>query len=326
VDLIITNGDVAGELLRRTIAGAEVLPWRDVLHEGPVPSTETLGELTAIRADYLAGRGWEDREEIAGNFQARDRGLAEANAFDRVVLWFEHDLYDQLQLLQIVDWFSREGRCDLLLVQVSEFLGRQTRQEINRLKAEEEPVTDEQLGLAAKIWRAFRAPTPEQLHASLDEDLSPLPFLAPALQRLFEELPGPDGLSRSERQVLAALAGGITTPPALFVAVQRTEQAAFMGDWSFFGLLDRLALARVPLIEGLEGAPFRPVEAGVRSPSPYFGSELRLTAFGEAVLEGREDNAALNRIDRWWGGTHVTKDHLWRFDAETERLIAPSAI
>jgi hypothetical protein len=87
-------------------------------------------------------------------------------------------------------------------------------------------------------------------------------------------------------------------------------------------LLDGLALARVPLIEGLEGAPFRPEGASLTS--SYFRSELGLTAFGEAVLEGREDNAGLNEIDSWWGGTHLTNDALWRFDAEAERLIAPA--
>ena len=80
MDLIITNGDAAGELLRRAIPRAEVLPWRDVLHEGPVPPTGTLAELTAIRAEYLADRGWGEREEIATYLQARDRGLAHSTA------------------------------------------------------------------------------------------------------------------------------------------------------------------------------------------------------------------------------------------------------
>jgi hypothetical protein len=230
LDLIITNGDAAGELLRRAIPGTEVLPWRDVLHEGPVPLTATLAELTGIRADYLAERGWGDREEIAAYLQARDRGLAQAGAFDRVVLWFEHDLYDQLQLLQILDWLSRAERGNLLLVQASEFLGRQTEDEIEALRASERQVTDDQLALAAEAWAAFRAPTPESWQALLGRDLSPLPFLESAVRRMLEELPGRDGISRSERQILTALSSGITTPPALFVAVQRSEQAVFMGD------------------------------------------------------------------------------------------------
>ena len=60
------------------------------------------------------------------------------------MLWFEHDLYDQLQLLQILDWFSREqmnADGSLLLVQASEFLGRQTEVEIEALRALEEPVS-----------------------------------------------------------------------------------------------------------------------------------------------------------------------------------------
>jgi hypothetical protein len=321
LDLIITNGDAAGELLRHTISGAEVLPWRDVLHEGPVPLTATLAELTEIRSAYLARRGWGDRAEIAANLRARDRGLARADSFDRVVLWFEHDLYDQLQLLQIFDWFSRKEPRELLLVQASEFLGRQSEEEIEALRAEEQPVTAEQLTLAADAWAAFRAPTPEPWYALLSRDLSPFPFLEQAVRRMLEELPGRDGLSRTERQILGAVAGGITTPPALFVVVQRSEQVAFMGDWSFFGLLDGLALARVPLIQGLNGAPFQPGNAS--SLSSFFQSELALSAFGEAVLEGREDNIAMNGIDRWWGGTHLTGERSWRFDAEEERLIAP---
>jgi hypothetical protein len=77
LDLILTNGDAAGELLR---------------HMRPVPLSATLAELTEIRAAYLAGRGWGDRAEIAANLQARDCGLARADSFDRVVMWFEHDL------------------------------------------------------------------------------------------------------------------------------------------------------------------------------------------------------------------------------------------
>jgi hypothetical protein len=116
---------------------------------------------TEIRSAYLAGRGRGDRAEIAANLRARDRGLARADSFDRLVLWFEHDLYDQLQPLQIFDWFSRKEPRELLLVQASDFFGRQSEEEIEALRAEEQPVTAEQLTLAADAWAAFRAPTPE---------------------------------------------------------------------------------------------------------------------------------------------------------------------
>ena len=102
VDLVITNGDAAGELLRRTLQGSEVLPWRDVLHEGPVPLTETSEELIEARVAYLVEAGAGDDSALAFDFSARYRGLSISTNFSRVILWFEHDLYDQLQLLQVM--------------------------------------------------------------------------------------------------------------------------------------------------------------------------------------------------------------------------------
>ena len=162
-DLIITNGDAAGELLRQTLPGVEVLPWRDVLHEGPVPQIDTLAELTEIRAAYLARRGWGDVSQLHDDLLARDKGLAHGASFERVILWFEHDLYDQLQLLQLLDWFSgqRRVRDSLLLVQAPDFLGHQTPEGLLELKQLETPVSADQLGLAREAWTAFRAPTPE---------------------------------------------------------------------------------------------------------------------------------------------------------------------
>src|SRR5919109_2595815 len=102
--LHITNGDHAAEQIRAAALGGEVLPWRDVLHEGPVPPPATLDSLRPLRARFLAGQGWGNAVEIAREFERRDRALGTAAAAEEVVLWFEHDLYDQLQLAQILDW------------------------------------------------------------------------------------------------------------------------------------------------------------------------------------------------------------------------------
>ncbi|MGH6736324.1 MAG: hypothetical protein ACRECX_09635 [Methyloceanibacter sp.] len=259
-DLVITNGDAAGELLRHTLQGAEVLPWRDVLHEGPVPLTATLEELTAIRIEYLAGAGGGDIGAIEFELTARDRGLAMSPDFGRVVLWFEHDLYDQLQLLQVLDWFAAHPRSEadtLVLVQTEDYIGRQEPEAIEELASTGEAVTEGQLALANGAWAAFRQATPEACTSLLGQDLSALPFLRPSVLRMLEELPGTDGLSRTERHMLAIADAGSVTALALFVAVQKQEEAVFMGDWSFWRLLDALALADEPLIAGLEAAPFQ---------------------------------------------------------------------
>src|SRR5207249_9098749 len=55
--LHVTNGESSGNTLRQTALGGAVLPWQDVLTEGPVPALSP-GELRAVRAGFLSTCGW----------------------------------------------------------------------------------------------------------------------------------------------------------------------------------------------------------------------------------------------------------------------------
>ncbi len=100
--LHVTNGESAGNTLRQTAIGGAVLAWQDALHEGPVPSLPRQ-ELLRARARFLADCGWGRQQALLSSLERRDRQLLEALRDDlQVVLWFEHDLYDQLQLLDVL--------------------------------------------------------------------------------------------------------------------------------------------------------------------------------------------------------------------------------
>ena len=323
-ELIVTNGDSARDLLIAAGIGTEVLPWRDILHEGPVPKTQTAEELADIRAGYIAERGWETNAEAREGFASRDAVLDGADGFDRVTLWFEHDLYDQLQLIQVIDKLSDVDMAPskLHLVQAPDHLGLQSPASIGRFQDLSAAVTADQRGLAKRAWDALRQPTPEALAGLLDEDLSALPFLSGAILRLLEELPAPrSGLSRSEHQILQALADDAPLrPPAIFRASAEAEEAEFAGDWSFFGWLDGLAHSPVPLIAGLGDLRFE-TDLSTEDRRRYLQAELILTDAGRQVLEGHEDNVALNGIDRWLGGTHLRPGHVWRWDSSNCKLM-----
>jgi hypothetical protein len=46
----------------------------------------------------------------------------------------------------------------------------------------------------------------------------------------------------------------------------------------------------------------------------YQQCQLSITDFGRAVLRHEEDFSRYNPIDRWWGGTHLTNDRMWRWN------------
>src|SRR6478752_3275244 len=123
--LHITNGESVVGTFRQVKFPGVYLSWLDVLHDGPVPQTQTLEELSDVRARALAGFGWGSYEKIRAGFAARDQALAGFSQHEEIVLWFEHDLFDQLQLIQLLDWFAQQelGKVKLSLVQVNSYPG-----------------------------------------------------------------------------------------------------------------------------------------------------------------------------------------------------------
>src|SRR5262249_45368930 len=107
--LHVTNGESAGNTLRRTALGGAVLPWQDVLVEGPVPNVPAP-ELRTVRARFLSDCGWGNARTLRDALERRDRIFEQALAErHHVVLWFEHDLFDQLQLVQALAQAAEPG-------------------------------------------------------------------------------------------------------------------------------------------------------------------------------------------------------------------------
>jgi hypothetical protein len=331
--LHITNGDIAVARMREGGLPGSFLPWQDVLHEGPVPETEGLARLTRIRASYLAQAGYGTELRIHDQLKARDAHLARASEHDEVVLWFEHDLFDQLQLLQVLDWFAanaRDARLSLIVVGhypgIARFvgLGQLAPSQVAGLLDSRVPALPEHLNAAQRAWAAFRQSTPQSWARLLTGKTAAMPYLQAAVLRMLEELPSArNGLSRCERSALGVIADGAAAPHEIFAGVQALEERPFMGDWSFWRLLARLARPPEPLIEVEDGTRF---VYPPRSPDAQFAAQrLVATARGREVLENRNDAITLRGIDCWIGGTHLQPHFVWRWDAETQRLLAPKA-
>lgn len=324
IELIVTNGDSAADIMRKAGFDAEILPWRDVLHEGPVPEAPNLESLSAVRGAFLADAFDEPKDDVVADMEQRDRMLRQFDRYDGVTLWFEHDLYDQLQLLQILDFFHSEAAtADVHLVQADDYLGLQTPEGIQSFAGRRALVSVDQKALAAEIFGAFRQSTPVKLTGFLELDLSSLPHMEAALRRLFEELPDAvNGLSRTQRQALTLIESEAPPPKQLFGASQAMEEAMFMGDSSFWRCLEEMIFNKSPLIDG------PPARFGAMDTDDerrrYLDAALALTETGHAVLTGEADHAEINKIDRWLGGTYITNKALWRWDRNASALVSPS--
>jgi hypothetical protein len=314
--LLVTNGDSAAERIEPAGLAGIILPWRDVLHEGPVPAGLSDRELAEVWARFLADRG-AFANETAESFAGRDATLADFGRHEEVVLLFEHHLYDQLQLLQVLDRFSgwNLGNTQLSLAVADEYLGNLAPERLRTIFDGCREASAEELELASRVWQAFRSPDPTRISMVLDEDTFALPFLGPALLRHLQQFPSAEnGLSRSERQALEAISDGKVALHEAYVAShQEREDPVFLADTVFASYLEDLSATEVPLVVFEGGETIRALRVG-EDDQWFWERRAVLTEKGREVLRGEADRVELDGIDRWLAGVHLDGQNTWRRD------------
>ena len=315
--LHIHSGDWSAQAASALFGGTH-LPWTDNLFEGPLPLTERDDpEWYDVRgealADYLGGREraaalLKKRHDIVRNALART---------DEVTLWFDSCLYDMMLLCQFL-YFAREELrkmrvqlvCEELRTDGSRFAGyaeldeREFRTMYDRRRLLTEPMMQD----ALESWRAFSSSTPEAWRVLARRNHPLTPFLAPAAQRLLEQLPDERGLNRLEAEIMAALAAGCTGLTPLFKGVSAAEERPFFGDTAVWQALNRLASDELPPIALHGPAALIPVIVYPPPGVPEFHADewrVTLTLEGRRALESGGPFPGAQARERWVANVHI---------------------
>jgi hypothetical protein len=287
---------------------------------GPLPPLDEFATYLGPRAPARRrfDEHWSDfmaKRSRSKNSRRGDPGLAEfCLQCETVELWFDTHPNAQLLLIWLLDYFRSHpetiARLKLRLVHAEmirlERLGKWHPQAVD--------VTSDLLETASAAWQAYCEPTPEACFDLLRRDLSALPLLRPALVDLLAELPSATtGLGATEMAMLEMIARGHERTNDLF-HLRYLRGTRIFGEWEHGYLLDALAHGPMPAVAGLDDELRTLDQENLRDRLPaYHRSRLSLTEFGKAIVAHQEDFSRHNPIDRWWGGTRLTNDRLWRW-------------
>ena len=322
--LHVANGTCTTRIIEASGIRGRLAVWADPLHDGPVPGALTDDELLEVRARHLCGPEEGAERRTAAELRDWRRTIAARESYDELVLWFEHDLFDQLNLIQILALVRERlpRTTPVSLVCIGAFPGRPTFKGLGELTPDElaplldtrQPVRDEQYGLAADAWRAFRSATPEPLDGLRRANTAALPFLGAAIARFLQDYPSTaDGLSLTERRFLSLASRGPIDLRAAFSRMHDDEAAYYITDTSLSELAQALSAASPPLVS---------IARAAESAGGLPAHTITLTETGRAVLAGERDRVAACGIDRWLGGVHLrTGGPLWRWDEERQRIV-----
>jgi hypothetical protein len=325
--LHIHNGDSSANIAKQSSLPGEHFAWRESLITGPTPAGVVGNEWRSVRAQHLSKAYGVDLQECERGLLDHEKKLSSFAEHEEVVLWFEHDLFCQTNLLFLLNWFAQEdtGSTKLSLICIGAFPGKKNFRGLGELDAEQlaslfpgrQQVTSSQLKLAELAWQAYCSPEPGEIEkAAQTADL--LPLLAPALRAHLRRFPSTkNGLGSIESKGLELIHGGSKTFMDLFPRFGDAEPIYGLGDAQLWLALHGLIGGRQPLIRIENGNS----GGDELTPDIVPNAKFELTEPGKAVLRGDADFVELNGIDLWLGGVHLSPDNLWRWDEAAEKIM-----
>src|SRR6266576_233564 len=326
--LHIHNGDSSANIARQSSLPGEHFAWRESLITGPTPAGVGGNEWRSVRAQHLSKAYGVDLQECERGLLDHEKKLSSFAEHEEVVLWFEHDLFCQTNLLYLLNWFAQEdpGSIKLSLICIGAFPGKENFRGLGELDAEQlaslfpgrQQVTSAQLKLAELAWQAYCSPDPAEIE-KVAQTADLLPLLAPALRAHLRRFPSTrNGLGRIENKGLELIHGGSKTFMDLFARFGDAEPIYGLGDAQFWLALHSLSDGEQPLIRIENGNS----GGSELRPDIVHNARFELTEPGKAVLHGDTDFVELHGIDLWLGGVHLSPENLWRWDAAAGTIVS----
>jgi len=319
--LHILNGSSIEEPLKQSSIEGEFFSFRDALIAGPVLSGLDESEWRRLRAAHLSSSYGVESDKCDKELSEQTQALQSFSQHEEVVMWFEHDLFCQLNLLYLLDWFAHVdlAQTKLSLVNIGKFpgkpdfrgLGELSETELASLFPQRQAVSFAQLEIASDAWRAFASPDPTSLENILQADTSSFLFLREALEAHLRRFPNTkNGLGEIENKSLELVENGREQFGDLFSEFVAAESIYGLGDTQVWLTLIKLSNASHPLLI-----------TNNESPQVTANAVFKITEAGKAVLNGESDFVTLNGIDQWLGGVHLQgNDRLWRWEETAGRL------
>ena len=295
--------------------------FSDPFCQGPV--------LDLPRADFIAARAafigaaydlfpHIARERLEAAYAVFDR----VAAFEEIVLWFEHDSYDQLILAYLLKQLGEMPAAppiSLICVDhvpgVSRFvgLGQLSAEVVRWLWSLRRPIGAADFAFGAQVFAALSAESPQALQAFAAKGTSPIAPMAGALMRHLQELPAVrNGLGLTQQMALDVIAAhGPCDSRAVFKHYSEREPLPFLGDLMFWDVLAELADAAQPAINA------QSTEDHGRWPR----RRMSLTETGRRLRAGEIDWLDCGPRPRFVGGVEIAPGKpAWRFDDQTNAV------
>jgi hypothetical protein len=296
--LHVLNGDATRTIFEKARIPGDVMVWREMLCEGKAPATQNMSHFFEERAAFLQQEYGIDQKAYLSDVDHEYQLLNNAAAYEEIVLWFEFDLFCQVNLLFVLYYLQqlKTPLPPISIVQLDKHPEVPNFRGIGMLKSKHLPPLFEK--------RVYVQEDPLAIEQLSRRSSTHLPYLGNALQAHLQRLPGSsNGLNVVEHFFLDRLALGKLRERDLYYQFWNELKIYGFGDFQLDIYTQRLQRAGVVKRED---------------------EMLSLTGLGEEVLHNEENYLSFaSQQNVWIGG--IPLDHTpWRWDEEEGRVIRSS--
>lgn len=211
--LHITNGDAFTRLLQKqTNLKGEIITWREMLCEGKTETNVGSELFWRTRFDFLHKNYKVSKSWFIEKTLKEYRSLCNHKQQDEIVLWFEYDLFCQINLIAVISWLKTHRRHARITLACSgdqknkgEFLGlcALSAEEILNLYENRIELTQDDIEFADYVWQLYCSDNPIRLENVSGFEQYQFKYLESALKLHLNRFPSiKNGLNDIENMVL----------------------------------------------------------------------------------------------------------------------------
>lgn len=288
----------------------DFLEFSDPFCQGPVPDLPR-DAFIETRAAFISGAYDLPGDAALERLRREYDALGRLGQYDHVVLWFEHDSYDQLILaflMNAIATIQPETNIDVISVNhapaseaIDRFIG------LGQLSLDgliwcwqnhRMPLRTDMLTFGTKVWKALRADDPRHLKTLAEQTTAPLPHMPAALKRHLAELPDPQtGLGLTQKLTLQIIKdhGPVTVGKVFGHLMRSYDPLPYLGDLMFWSEIQWMMDCKDPLFTLSASDP----------KTNWAEHTITLTSTGHETLAGRRNFLDNFTGVRWVGGVRI---------------------
>ena len=250
--LHITNGDSTTNYLQKLQYKGEFITWREMLCEGKTSIDVGSESFWKTRFDFFKSSYKVSKEKFIELTVKEYRNLCQTKNQKEIVLWFEHDLFCQVNMLAIISWLKRYRKNEkITLVCSGDVEGSERRLGLSELNKEQiqshfenrVELTQDDIEYADYIWQLYCSNSPLRLEIAYKfNPMSPFKYLREAIEMHLKRFPSiENGLNSVENYIIQTAAESESTSKHQLVSnLLRNQKVYGFGDVQYFQKIEKL--------------------------------------------------------------------------------------